>query len=145
MKTRNLINYLTIFLLFVSTYAVMGFNYSKSIHNPSNRVSNHLQNRSIVGAWICEKDSRWKLVFTANNKCNQYNQGMLTETDSVIISNTSPQCGAQVSVDSTTSYLQLINIADTSDHVCYEINGITNTILSLSPVWTGGVIIFDKQ
>jgi len=124
----------------------MGFNYPENVHNPYNHNNYYLQDSSsIIGVWKCESDNNWKMVFTANNRCYHYTKEVLTRTDSFIISNTTPQCGEDVPVDSTTSYLQLNNLADTSNHICYEINGITNKYLSLRPVWTGGVIIFDRQ
>lgn len=89
---------------------------------------------TIIGAWISEVDNKWKLTFTVDNKCHQYYDNILSETDTVIISNTTPQCGVAVDVDTYTNYLQQKNIADTTDKQCYLINGITNTNLSISVV-----------
>lgn len=102
------------------------------------------QNSSIVGTWVSEKDRRWKLVFTADLKCKQYYENELNETDSYVISNTSPQCGETVPIEEHTSYLQLTNLAD-GDKICYEINGISPAILSLRVVDRGGAMVFKRQ
>ena len=103
-----------------------------------------LQNSSMVGLWISEADSNWKLKFTAD-KCYQYYADTLVETDSYVISNTSPQCGKTVPADNYTSYLKLTNLGDASDVICYHINGINNKNLSLTMVGNGGQMVFKRN
>jgi len=102
------------------------------------------QNSSIVATWINESDPKWKLVFTSA-KCYQYYDGTLQETQNYAISNTTPQCGHKVPVDANTSYLKLTNTKDSTEVVCYEINGITPTGLSLMHVSLGRIFLFNKQ
>jgi len=103
-----------------------------------------IQNSSIVGTWLLETDSKWKLVFTTT-KCYQYYEGKLVETTTYLISNTSPQCGNVVPVDNNTSYLKLTNDQSSTNVTCYEINGITSQNLSLRPVNNGKILIFVRQ
>jgi hypothetical protein len=103
-----------------------------------------IQNSSIVGTWLSESDSKWKLVFTTT-KCYQYYGGTLVETNSYLISNTSPQCGKVVPVDNYTNYLKLIDDQSSTNVNCYEINGITSQNLSLRPVNNGKILIFVRQ
>lgn len=131
METKSLKHWLPFMLfLFFSTIVVN----SQTLY----------KNSSIVGTWVSEDDSNWKLIFTADNKCYQYYSNSLTETDSFIISNTSPQCGVRVPIDNYTSYLQLINTQN-AETICYEINGITDKNLSLRVIDNGGAIVFVKQ
>lgn len=112
--------------------------------NMSSNSQTPYQNSSIVSTWISEEDIYWKLTFTTDNKCYQYYKNSLIETDSFSISNTTPQCGIIVPVNSYTSYLQLTNLL-LGDITCYEINGITNKSLSLRVIDKGGVIVFIRQ
>ena len=100
---------------------------------------------SIIGTWISEEDSKWKMVFTNDNKCFRYYNNNLRETDTCIISNTSPQCGETVPVDSQTSYLRLTNVQNINDVKCYEINGITDSILSIRPLENTNIFVFIRQ
>jgi hypothetical protein len=106
---------------------------------------NNRLDSTIIGTWISDEDNKWRLTFTNDNKCQQYYDNILSEADTVIMSNSSPQCGITVDVDTYTNYLQLKNIADTLDNQCYLINGITNTSLSISIIDQGGAMVFTKQ
>lgn len=101
------------------------------------------QNSSIIGTWLSEKDPKWKMVFTAD-RCNQYYDGALMDSDYYYISNTSPQCGKVVPIDNYTSYMRFVPISGTGQK-CYEINGITAQYLSLRPVENGKILVFVKQ
>jgi hypothetical protein len=103
-----------------------------------------IQNSSIVGTWLSETDSKWKMVFTST-KCYQYYEGALVETNSYLISNTSPQCGKVVPVDNYTSYLKLTDDQSSTNVTCYEINGITSKNLSIRPVNNGKILTFVRQ
>jgi hypothetical protein len=101
------------------------------------------QSSSIVGSWISEADSNWKLKFTSE-RCYQYYADTLVETDHYVISNTSPQCGSTVPVDNYTSYLKLSDLNDTTSIICYHINGINSKNLSLTMVGRGGQMVFER-
>ncbi|MDP4269358.1 MAG: hypothetical protein Q8909_04445 [Bacteroidota bacterium] len=101
------------------------------------------QDASIVGTWKFEEDSNSEIVFLPNNMCYRYYSGVLNETDSWTISNTSPQCGETVPVDETTSYLQLKDIKF-NDEDCWLINGIRDEFMSISPVGRGGVFVLNR-
>ncbi|MBD1396889.1 hypothetical protein H9Q13_06910 [Pontibacter sp. JH31] len=99
---------------------------------------------TVAGTWRSEEDNNWKLIFTAEGICYQYYQDDLLETDTYTLSNTSPQCDQDVTVDAHTSYLQLENM-ETKDRTCYEVNGLTANTLSLRPLTMGGAMVFRKQ
>lgn len=102
-------------------------------------------NGSIIGSWISESDPKSKLIFSLNGKCKEYYDGILQDEYTYIISNTSPQCDTNVHIDQYTSYLQKMNVNDPGDIYCYEINGITSTILSLRFVGNGGFMIYNRD
>ena len=101
-------------------------------------------NSLIVGNWRSNDDSKWELRFTMNYRCYQFYGGKRDEVDSWAISNTSPQCGVTVPVDSTTKYLQLTDNGNPPTSTCYEIVGLTATSLTLRVVDRGGFMIFTK-
>ena len=103
------------------------------------------EQNNIVGTWISEKDSDWKLVFSSDGKCYDYYSDVLVTTSTYTISNTSPKCGINVLVDESreTSYLELTDINDGTS-LCYDINGVTS-LLSLTTVGTGNLIVLTKQ
>jgi|GEM_PF-1153527 len=100
---------------------------------------------SIVGVWKHEEDENWQLKFLRNGTCMNIYIGIGTDTCTYSISNTSPQCGISVPVTSYSSYLQLINIHDLDDIQCYDINGITDSILSITPVENHNIFVFKRQ
>lgn len=104
---------------------------------------NH-QDSTLLGTWISEEDNNWKLEFK-NDTCLSTYIGSSTDTYKYTISNTSPQCGEVVDIDQYSNYLQLTNVSDTTDKICYLINGVTDTALSLSPINRGGAFVFTKQ
>lgn len=145
MKTKR-IKLIVLTILGIFSIAISyNFSIKPSDSFLSNKKVPSLLDSTITGTWISDQDSKWKLIFTNNNKCSQYYDNVLSEIDTVIISNTSPQCGIIVDVDEHTNYLQLKNTADTSDKQCYLINGITNSTLSISVVDEGGTLVFTKQ
>lgn len=104
----------------------------------------------IIGTWISEQDSKSKWVFSSDLKCKSFYNGVLKNTYTYKISNTNQQCGKEVHVDSKTSYLELSNISDSTDKLCYEINGFHTDengvkTLSLMPLEQGGYMIFVKN
>lgn len=130
---KNLIKFTTLFVLILSWFI------TTSLVNP---VDN--EESKIIGTWISENDIEWKLIFTGDKKCTQFYSNQLIESDNYLISNTSPQCGIEVTIDSLTSYLSIEN-SITLEKSCYEIYGISDSIRSISPIGVGGVIIFNRQ
>ena len=100
---------------------------------------------SIVGVWKHEEDENWQLKFLSNGTCINIYVGSLSDTCTYSISNSTPQCGISVPVTSHSSYLQIINIKDVSEIQCYEINGITDSILSITPVENHNISVFNRQ
>jgi hypothetical protein len=100
---------------------------------------------NIVGVWKHEEDENWQLKFLSNDTCINTYVGSMSDTCTYSISNTSPQCGTSVPVTSRSSYLQLINILNSGDNLCYDINGITDSILSITPVENHNIFVFKRQ
>lgn len=122
-------------LLIILLLSVIGFN-------------SH-QNQEFNGTWISEEDPNWKMVFT-QDECKWYYENELTENYYFSISNSTPQCGYEVPVESTTSYLKFISKDNSNDIICYEINGFAETTpgrktLSIRAVGRGGHMLFIKQ
>lgn len=102
------------------------------------------QEASIVGTWISEEDSNWKMVFE-NNTCTWFYQNEITQTYNFSISNSSPQCGEDVYVNNNTEYLKITKTQNTSDEICYEIYGLSEQYLTLRVVNKSGFLIFNRQ
>ncbi len=91
----------------------------------------------IIGTWISEEDTSWKIVFNSQGICYWYYDNELTETFSYSISTTSPQCGYNVRSNvGEDFYLKLIDQED-STQSCYEILGVNDENLSLSTIDIG--------
>ena len=101
-------------------------------------------NKSIFGTWVSEADNTWKLIFTSDGKCYQYSENKLNETDSYILSNTTPQCGEDVVIYDKSLFLSLKDISD-GDELCYYVNGITDKVLSLTYFKRGGAMVFLRS
>lgn len=99
---------------------------------------------SIIGTWVSEKDSQWKMVFTSTKSYGYYGSTLI-ETTSYVISNSTPFCGQAVPVNTHTRYLKLTDDQRATDITCYEINGITNVNLSLRPIDNGKILMFVRQ
>ena len=120
-------------------------NTIKSSSGPlKHQYKRKLYDSTIVGPWIADQDSTFLMVFQDEHTCMKFYGGILKETDSVIISNTSPQCGVTVPVNINTTYMQLINKANPSQHFCYEITGLTSLSLAFRSVDMGPVILFYR-
>jgi hypothetical protein len=103
--------------------------------------------QEIIGTWISEDDSNWKIEFKTNGKCYWYYTGDDTEIFTYSISSTSPQCGYDVKVDlqNPKHYLSLIDQEDGEEY-CYEILGVNNESLSLSTIAVSvNYMYFNKQ
>jgi hypothetical protein len=136
MKTTNLKTYKRIsIIIIIIGMAISGLNFSnRASHKKRYAHENNNADASIVGAWILDTDTTYKMVFIDEHTCKIYNSNVLSETDNVILSNTSPQCGIVVPVTVNTTYMQLIDQTDATRHYCYEIIGLTNITLGFRPV-----------
>lgn len=105
---------------------------------------NNSSDSSIIGTWISEEDTNWKMVFTSTT-CKWYYQNVQTDEYTFVLSNTTPQCDETVSVAPQTEYLQITNIVDPNDKTCYEVFGISNQSLSIRMIGSGELLIFDRQ
>lgn len=104
-------------------------------------------NQDIIGTWINEEDSKWKIEFKSDNKCYWYYNNEQTDAFSFEISSTSPQCGYDVKVDiaNPRDYLKLTDHED-GDEYCYEILGLNEESLSISTISLGvKYMYFNKQ
>jgi hypothetical protein len=88
------------------------------------------EKKLIIGTWTAENV---KYVFNSDMKSYLYHKGKVISSYKYRISNTSPQCGEKVTVDSTTSFLELTNLKN-GEKECYIINGVDKTTLSLTGV-----------
>tara|TARA_B100001059_G_C17283132_1_gene309189 strand:+ start:43 stop:465 length:423 start_codon:yes stop_codon:yes gene_type:complete len=107
-------------------------------------------NEDIIGTWLSENDTNWKIEFKSNGKCYWYYTGDSTETYTYSISDfsnslgsTTDFCGKTVSSGRTESYYLTLTDSD-SDKLCYEIFGLTNDHLSLNYLGTSEIKIFNK-
>lgn len=145
---KQLINrkFLIIIAICFIAFSIVGFSiFFKSPSPPSPPQYILAETNNIVGNFVSETDSDWRLVFDATGKCYSYYGAQLTQTFDFSISNSTPQCGCVVLVDENqeTSYLQLTDVADGSN-VCYEVNGI-GTTLSLTLVGTDKLVLLTRQ
>ncbi len=74
--------------------------------------------KEIIGTWISEEDTNWKMKFTETDNCYWYYENSITETFTYSIS----EYSCYNEFDSEYEYLKLSN---TSGTFCYAINGIT--------------------
>jgi hypothetical protein len=107
--------------------------------------SEHHADARIVGTWVSDTDSKWMLTFTSDSLCYSSYDNEGVDTSSYTISNKTPQCGHSVPVTNDLNYLQLQNISDPNDLICYEIYGLTDSILSIRPIDNGKFFVFDRR
>lgn len=105
---------------------------NNNLFSQNQYANNHSEEDSlIIGTWISDEDSKWKIVFTADSTCTWYYKNIVTDTYTYKLSNTSPQCGENVSINAKTLYLSLTNI-NNGDEMCYFFNGCSEEYLSIS-------------
>lgn len=105
--------------------------------------TNNLQTKNkIIGNWVSEKDTKWKIEFTDTNNCNWYYDNSITDTFTYTVNNSS--CKNELDIEY--EYLKLNN---SSKAFCYSINGITeeNGVEYLSIEWNSNPkpMIFIKK
>ena len=134
MKKIKIIKLAIMCLVLLATLTVVSFKtYS------DNKVE-----ASIVGTWVSEEDTNWKIIFTSSTS-KWYYQNVLINQYSYTLSNTTPQCGETVSITSQTNYLQITNSADPNDKTCYEVFGISMESLTISMIGSAKLLMFDRQ
>ena len=98
----------------------------------------------IIGIWEYEDEPNNKWKFTNEGKCYWLEGNNIQESFTYVISQTSPQCGYQVSTHPVRDfYLKLTD--EEGDTYCYQIYGIDNEGLSLSYLVTNSKHVFTKQ
>lgn len=90
--------------------------YSFSTRHTSNSQSTY---DKIIGSWVLDSDTKSLWLFTLENKCQKYYNGVLLNTYDFSITNTS----CSNIIDSEYAYLKLIK--NRGGTYCYAINGIT--------------------
>ncbi len=97
-------------------------------------------NQEIIGTWINEEDTSYKLVFLDTGVLNEYVNNVLMGTLTYTISHS---CG----LTSDPNYEFLEKIESDGATYCYEINGINvdnSGILSIRSMENGKLYIFNK-
>lgn len=126
-----------------SSHLLSGQIFKRPLQSEPQYLINERTN--IVATWISEEDGKSKWIFAKNGICYWYYSKNLVSTFTYSLSNTTPQCGSNVLVDTAkkTSYLQL---TDSMNHsrICYEINGV-GKVLSLMALNSGKTLIFNRQ
>jgi len=100
------------------------------------------EKKDIVGTWISEDDSNWKVVFTADNMYCQYYEGNVIEKGLYTISSTIPQTEPNVPTGEDISYLKLVDSDWNTEF--YEINGVGADTLSITWIENGNLIVFNR-
>jgi hypothetical protein len=102
------------------------------------------QNDYIKGTWISHKDPKNKWIFTSD-KAKSYYNGKRLDTFTYKISKSSPECGEKVTTGSKYEYLHLTNVKDNADEHCYQIDGLTDSTLTLRPLGHYTILFFEKK
>ena len=91
----------------------------------------------IQGSWVSEEDNNWKLAFSGNKVLDTYG---MEESEECIFSISKESC------DTTYSSLELtyMKYLCEDDMWCFEIYGITDTVLSYRETSTGRLNVFKK-
>ncbi len=98
----------------------------------------------IIGTWVSEEDSNWKIKFNDDGTCLWYYTNEITDTYTYTITTTTPQCGYEVKTGSEYNYLKLIDTNGGEN--CYEILGVDSLTLSISTISLGVKnYYFNKQ
>ena len=91
----------------------------------------------IQGSWVSEEDSNWKLIFSGDKVISTYGIEELRKCTFSI---------SKKSCDTTYSSLELTYMKHLceDDMWCFEIYGITDTVLSYRETSTGRLNVFKK-
>ena len=126
---KILINYKYISLLILIVSGVFIFS---SFNSPEEQI---------IGTWMLENSSpEYKLIFTNNGICKEYEDNELLTTYSYSLENNSCESYAATA----TLYLKLIDNSDQST-TCFELSSITDNTLSLMIIDKGKMMLFNKE
>lgn len=106
-------------------------------------VSFTIQQSEIVGTWVSNNDTLWKISFSSNGIRKDYYENVLTDTYNYVISN---NCGSQI----LTNELFIKTKDSLNETSCDVLNGIHNepstgtTTLSITSE-SGKLYLFTKQ
>jgi len=98
----------------------------------------------IIGKWVSKDDKNWTLEFKSDSTCvEKYADGKSTIYN-ISMSNTTPQCGHTVDIDQYTMYISMTQADKPHIKVCYLLNGRSGSSLSLSPIDSYKVFLFNS-
>ena len=123
-----------VLLLFLSLFTI-----NCSVYKPKEEIE------IIVGTWINEESPELKMIFKNNGRCEDYINGVLSDTYLYAISKTSPQCGQVVPTGELYSYLKLVNTKDSNEVYCYEILSLNDEYLQIRWVERGCHVSYKRQ
>lgn len=104
------------------------------------------ERKKIVGTWVAENGT-WTFIFDPYSKCKEYVDGKLEARYKYTITSTNSVCGKKADVninDKTISFLQLDNIKR-EEQVCYIINGVSDTVLSMTGYMLPEPSVFTRK
>ncbi|MGY0427183.1 MAG: hypothetical protein ACWIPI_10225, partial [Polaribacter sp.] len=111
----------------------------------SNLSKSCSEETDIIGRWISTDDENSEKEFKSNGKCYDYYKGVLTDTYNYSIIKTSPVCGKNVPTGDLFSYLELVNINDSSDIYCYEITSLDKTDFQIRFLGRTGFLSYKRK
>lgn len=99
----------------------------------------------ITGKWVSKDDKNWTLEFKSDSTCvEKYADGNTTSTTyNISMSNITPQCGQAVDIDKYTMYISMTQVDKPHVKVCYLLNGRSGSSLSLSPIDSYKIFLFN--
>lgn len=104
-------------------------------------VKGFIQQNIITGTWVLESNTdNYKLIFTQDNICKEFNDGNQVGTYRYQI--TMNSCGAYHA--NKQLYLKLVDTKD-NDISCFEISNISQDVLSLINPDNAHLLFFNKQ
>ncbi len=104
------------------------------------------ERKLIVGTWL-STEGDWTFTFENDSTCKEYLVKKLEGKYLYKITSTNSYCGklSQVDLnDKTITYLQLNNLS-TKEIVCYELNGVTKTTLSITEYLMPEAALFKRK
>lgn len=117
---------------------ILSFTFGCKAQTQSERIA--IYNTEIIGAWIDEDDSNYRLEFLTNGTCKEYEGTELLTTYNYSIEGNS--CG-----DFSTPNVIYLKWVDTEDMqtTCLELLNITDVSLSLMIIERAKRLFFNKQ
>lgn len=104
------------------------------------------EQKLIVGTWI-STEADWTFIFDKDSICKEYMDKQLISKYAYELTPANSYCGKISKVnlnDQSISYLQLNNI-ETKEITCYEINGVSAKILSITEYMMPEPALFRRK